>query len=445
MVSWRVLGTIGCLLLAAGHGWAQSATLAEPIAAGDCFEIKLNMKLTGEMRFLKLGDTITLKMEASGNHQLHECVLQMGATGLPDKSARVYDKAEAVIMVGKDRVEKTLRSERKLIVAHRQRDGLLAYCPTGTLTRQELDVTSDHFDLLSVIGLLPGKEVKVGGEPWKITNAAAQGLCSFEGLTGHTLTGKLESVKDNLATFSVSGTANGIDMGASVKLTIDARGQFDLKSKRVVALEWNQKDEREAGPVSPATTVQTKTLLQRKSIEQPSDLTPAALVSIPSGNDTVAASMTQLDFHDPKDRFDLVYGREWQIVSQNEKRLIMRLMERGDFIAQVTITPWTNAGPGKHVTPEEFRTTMNSTPGWELEKELQAGDVPSQVAGRWIHRLSMLGTLDGVGVMQNFYVVASPAGEQVVVAFTMTPKQADKLGARDLSLVTSLEVPSAKK
>jgi hypothetical protein len=43
-----------------------------------------------------------------------------------------------------------------------------------------------------------------------------------------------------------------------------------------------------------------------------------------------------------------------------------------------------------------------------------------------------------MAVIQNFYLVAAPSGEQVVVAVTMTPKQADKLGARDLTLVASL-------
>jgi hypothetical protein len=47
-----------------------------------------------------------------------------------------------------------------------------------------------------------------------------------------------------------------------------------------------------------------------------------------------------------------------------------------------------------------------------------------------------------MAVMQNFYLVAAPTGEQLVLAFTMTPKKADKLGARDLSLVTSVEVPA---
>jgi len=444
MVSGRVLGVIGCLLTAAGACWAQSATLTEPIAAGDCFHVQMEMKLTGQMRVSKAGDALSLKMEAEANHELRERVLILTAAGLVEKSARLYDKAVASITVGQDKMTKVLRPERKLIVAHRLRDGLLAYCPTAPLNRAELDVTSDNFDLLSIVGLLPGKEVAVG-DTWKIAHATAQNVCNFEGLTGHTLTGKLQSVKDGVARFSVTGTADGIDLGALVKLTIDAQGEFDLKTKRLVRLEWSQKDDREAGPVSPATKVETRTLIKRKQIEPSADLSDAALVSIPEGGAAPPSALTQLEHRDVKDRFELTYGREWQIVSQSESRLIMRLMEHGDFIAQVQVTPWERAKKGKHLSVEEFRDAMNSTPGWELEKELQAGKVPSPVDGRTIIRLSLLGKLDGVAVMQNFYLVAIEDGQQVVVAFTLSPKQADKLGARDISLVTSMEVPAPPK
>src|SRR5262249_35022381 len=135
--------------------------------------------------------------------------------------------------------------------------------------------------------------------------------------------------------------------------------------------------------------------------------------------------------------------RDWQTVSQTEEHMVMRLIERGDFVAQVTITPWTRAEKGKHLSADEFRQEMPETPGWEPEQELQTGEVPAQ-GGRWIYRISTLGQLDGNKVLQNFYLVAGPGGDQVVVAFTLNPKQADRLGTRDLSLAASIDFPEPK-
>ena len=57
----------------------------------------------------------------------------------------------------------------------------------------------------------------------------------------------------------------------------------------------------------------------------------------------------------------------------------------------------------------------------------------------------MLGKADGVSVLQNFYLVAGPNGDQVVIAITLTPKKAEQLGSRDLSLAGSIEFAGGKK
>jgi hypothetical protein len=299
-------------------------------------------------------------------------------------------------------------------------------------------LTSEHFDTLALPGLLPGRSVSVG-DTWKVPNGIAQALCNFEGLTEQDLSCKLDEVKDQVARISVKGSATGIDLGALAKLSVDATYQYDLNSKRITHLEWKQKDERDQGPASPATSVQTTVVLTRTAIEKPAVLSDVALVSVPERAEP-PMPLTQLEYRDARDRFDLLYGREWQIVSQGNEHVVMRLLERGDFVSQVTITPWTMAEKGKHLSPEEFRQAMAETPGWEPEDELQAGEVPAE-KGRWIYRISTLGELDGAKVMQNFYLVAGPDGQQVVLSFTMAPKQADRLGSRDLSMAANLDFP----
>jgi hypothetical protein len=421
---------------------AQTCSVAEPIKAGDCFNVRLEMTLKGKLHIQKNGTASDLPLEAAGSHAFDERILALGTSNLPEKSARRYTAARAIIQVASDRSERTLRPERSLLVAQRVKDQTLVYCPAGGLRRSELELTSEHFDTLALPGVLPGKDVQAG-DTWKLANSVAQGLCNFEGLTEHTLTGKLESVSNGVANFSISGTASGIDEGAMVKLSVEATGHFDIASKRLTTLEWRQKDEREQGPVSPASTVETTTKVERKAIDQPNNLSDVALVSVPDKEPPSA--MLNLECADVKGRFELMHPREWQIVSQTPDHVVLRLVERGDFVAQATITPWKSAEKGQHLSPEAFKDAMNSTPGWEPERELQANEVPADGDGRWIYRLSEQGQLDSVAVVQNFYLIAAPSGEQVVVAVTMTPKQADKLGARDLTLVASLVLTANAK
>jgi hypothetical protein len=441
MFAWRLVGAVGLLLAAATAGRAQTVTLAEPVKAGDCFRVQIEMRLAGEMRIQKESQLKTIKLEARASHDYPERVLALGAGNAVEKAARVYETAKAVIGVGGDRTERALRPERRLLVAQRWKDQLLVYSPAGALYRDELELTSQHFDSLALTGVLPGKPVAVG-DTWKVPSAVVQALCLFEGLTEQAVTGKLESVKDGVAAFALTGTASGIDGGALVKTTVEATGRFDLNAKRLVALDWKQKDDRGQGPVSPAAVVETTTTVRRRLIEQPEGLSDVALVSVPDKEPP--APLLNLDYRDPKGRFSLLHGREWQTVAQTDEHVVMRLMDRGDFVAQLTVTPWTAAEKGKHMAPEDFKKAMNETPGWTAETELQASEVPAE-GGRWVYRYSVQGQMDSGPVLQNFYLVAGPGGEQVVLAFTLTPKQVEKLGARDLSVVTSLEVPAVKK
>jgi hypothetical protein len=419
---------------------AQTCTLTETPAVGDCFQYRIDMKLTGEMRFVSEdAQTVPVKLSAQARHAFAERALAVTA-GLVHKSARVYESATASIERGRDRSENTLRPNRKLIVSQRHKDQHLVYSPAGALLQGELEVVSEHFDTLALTGLLPGKAVKVG-DSWKLSHAVAAALCSLEQMTEHKLAAKLDRVTAKEATFSVSGTAAGVCQGAQVKTTVEAAGTFDVTSKRITKLVWKQKDERDQGPVSPASTLQMNVTLSRSTIQQPAGLSDISLVKVPQGFDP-PGPMTNLEYRDPKGRYALIHPRDWFLTAASADQAVLRLMDR-EWIAQVTVTPWTKAKPGEHLSAEQFKTAMHNTTGWRPDRELQSGEIPAQ-GGKWIYRLSVLGQLNGVDVLQNFYLVAAPSGEQVVLAFTLSPKMADKLGARDLSLAGSIEVPAAK-
>lgn len=444
MTSWRVLSSGVLILIAFASARGQNYVLSETPQSGACFQIQLDMKLTGTIR-VRNGDAwVSLPLRATATHAFPERVLEVGPQGLPQRTARHYTTAQASITRGNDHSERTLRDERRLVIVDHSREPFLVYSPSGPLTRQELELTSEHFDTLSVLGLLPGKGVAVG-DTWKISNAVAQALCALEGLTAQDLSAKLVKVDNQVAQIAITGSVNGIDMGALVKLTVDATASFDLSQKHLTALTWKQKDERDQGPTSPASNLEATTTLERTAMELPTKLSDVALISVPDRGADVPAAMVLLTYHDPKDRFDLTYNRGWQVVGQTDEHLVLRLMDNGDLVAQATITPWPNAKAGSHVTPDVFRQQMESTPGWEDQSEQpDGGSARSDDNGNWIYHFSALGRMDGILVMQIFYLIASADGQQTVVAITMNQNQAEKLGSRDVTLVGGLHYPSTK-
>jgi hypothetical protein len=409
-------------------------TLAESSKPGNYSRIVIDLHVAGELLVNQEGQTQRIKIEARGALEFDERTLTLEAS-LPASSARFYHKATMSMSLAGERFEHSLAADRKLVVARRNTSGLFCYSPAGSFTRDELDLVTEHFNPQCLPGLLPGKDVNLN-DAWPIPNAAAQAACQFDGLVKNGLAGKLVEVKNGFAVFTIEGPAEGIENGAKVSLTVNAIGKFDVAAKRIVELIWKQKDDREQGPVSPASRVDATIGLRRTvPAAEPAELSAAALAGV---KDEVPAALTQLRYVDPKDRFRLDYPRDWHITGQTDSHVIFRLLDRGELIAQATITNWKTLQPGAHLAPDEFKKAVANSPSWVVTKVVEDGEVPID-AGRWIYRLTAEGKLDEQPIVQRFHVLAGPKGEHVVVTCSMKPEAAKAVGARDVELVKAIE------
>jgi hypothetical protein len=432
MTAPRLLMSLIVTLAAAGAARAQRVDLTEAPLADRCFRIELAMELKGKITVHQQGETASFPHEAEAHHAYLERVLVANG-GVADKTARHYQKADATISFNKQSSRRTLRPERALMVAHRNRDQMLVYCPKGDLTREEKELT-EHFDTLFVSGLAPGKSVAVG-ESWKLGTPVALALCDLDGLTEHDVTCKLDDVKAEVATVSALGTVSGIAQGAQVKILINAHFRFDTKEKCVTFVEWKQSEQRHQGPVSPAMSADVTIVLKRSPIATPAELNDLALV--PSQVEPTA-ELLNLHYHDAKGRFELQHSRDWHVVSpESSPQLVLRLMDRGDFIAQATVTPWKKADPSDKTTLEQFYDLMKTSPGWHEEKLIEKTELP-EPRGHALYRVTASGAFDDVKAVQSFYLVVSPQGERLIVTFSVVPNQVQKLESRDFELVRSI-------
>jgi hypothetical protein len=426
-----------CVGLAASSGaTAQTFHLAETSREGDCFRLKSETTVTGTLKVGRDGKQVPVKIAAKNEHALLERVLVV-EKGLTRKTVRHYATAVSRASIDNEKMERTLAADRRLIIAQRASDSLFCYSPTGPLSRSELEVVSEHFETLHLPGMLPGRDVRVG-DTWKLDPGVAQSVCLFDGLISHELVGKLKEVSGNTAIVVIEGTAKGIENGALASLNVSASMTYDLSAKRIVGVEWKQKDSRDQGPVSPAAEIDSTTTLKRELLDrEPEELNSSVVAAIPAGYDPPAA-VQQLLHRDPRGRYRLLHGRDWHVVGQTDFHLILRLLDRGDFVAQATVTYWKNAGAGKHMSPEEFERLTAEPANWKVEQILDRSEIPTD-KDRWIYRIAARGELDGTKVVQNFFVVANANGEQMIVTITMKPNAPDRLGTRDLVLVQAID------
>jgi hypothetical protein len=414
---------------------AQTVMLAEAPKPGECSRYTTELTVTGYLIVTQDTAKQPVKVEARGKHRFTERTLT-AADGLPANTARHYEEAAASASVGGEKFDRALAADRRVIAARRSSEGLFCFAPAGPLTRDELDLITEHFNPHCLPGLLPGGPVKVG-DSWPVTNPAAQAACLFDGLIKHTLAGKLTGVAGNVATFTITGSAEGIEHGARVALEVTATGKYDTATGRIVELTWKQTDDRGAGPINPASKVEASVTLRREALPAPpAELADAALAAIPAGD--VPPLMTALQHADPKDRYHVVYPRDWNITGQTDTHLVMRLLDRGELVCQATITAWKKAEPGKHVSADEFKKAVFDTPGWVPGKVLDDGELPTD-AGRWLYRVTAEGRMEDVPVIQSFHLLAGPQGDQVAVTVAMRPEKARAVGTRDVGLVNAIE------
>ena len=446
MATWRILTSFVVGLALTASAGAQTYALSEAALAGNFFDIRLATELAGEIRVHKDDKQVSLPQKVQAQHVFHERVLE-AAEGKPaTRTARYYKEARASLAIGAERSERILRADRRLIAAQRGKDQLLVYCPAGSLTAAELELL-EHFDTLAVTGLLPEKAVQTQ-ETWKVPTAVTQALCHFDGLTDQNLECRLEKIAGDAAQISVRGTASGIDSGASVKSTIQADVTFDCKARHLTALTWKQTDERDQSPTSPAMNFTMTVTMTRTAAAPIPELHDYALTVVPDGP-TPPETMTALVYNDPQKRFDVIYARDWQLVAHTSEFVVLRFLDRGDFVAQATITPLRRVDAGQMLSDEEFKDLVNATPGWEPETEAKVEQLPAP-GGQGpskdytIKRLAAQGSLDGQRITQYCYLVASPQGEQLVVSFTLTPAHVPTLGSRDIALVRGITFSGSK-
>jgi hypothetical protein len=321
-------------------------------------------------------------------------------------------------------------------------EGPLCFCPSGPLTRDELDLVAEHFNPQCLSGLLPGKAVSIG-DTWAIAPAAAQAAGQFDGLIKNDLTGKLTAVADGKATFTIVGTLEGIEHGARVVLKVAATCSFDTGTKQIVAMTWKQQDEREQGPVAPASRVEATVAVTRERLgATPEEIGDAALAAVPKGD--IPAPLTLLRYIDPKGRYAVVYPREWHITGQTDQHLIMRLLDKGEFVAQATFVNWKKAEAGKHTPAEEFKKAVAATSGWTPTRILEDAETTSP-DGRWQYRIAAEGKMEELPVVQSFHLVAGTRGDQTAVMIVMNSDKVKAVGSRDRELVKAVEFPPLKK
>ena len=359
-----------------------------------------------------------------------------GATGRARKVVRHVIQAASAINGEVRPTSAAVRPEVALLIAERRdRDGpVVVVSPAGPLTRSELELVQAVGDPLALADFLPGGPVRLG-QSWRVGAPAVQAVSGYDVLTSHALNATLESVDGTRARVRIKGRVEGSALGGTGLMTCEGFLTFDRRLGWIDRLELNRAETRRPGPIEAGLDVKSTLTLTRQAERPPATLTETALAGIPL---EITPLSQRLLLVAPDGKSSLLHDRHWHAFWDDPKLIVLKRLEGSQVVAQCNITVGPAAGTGRHQDPAQFRDDIRRALRHRFVQFLGAGQVDGDPAGGFRYKVGVQGREGDLGVIWYYYLVASPAGDQLLVTFTLAEQYARAFGDQDAELIGSL-------
>ena len=421
----------------AKHEFPNSRTL------GQIDRVKVEWKVGGEVIDVVDKKEHREKLSVACNLDYEEKTLQVPTKAQDlSTSLRYYQQAEAAEMIGDRSFKPVLRSQRGLIAVRISSQKPLLFCPSGSLTREELELVDVQGNSLLMDRFLPDKPVAIG-DAWQPSEELMAQLLGLDEVGQTDVKCEFMEITDEVARFEMKGNVSGAADGVTASIELKARYRYDLKRKRIDWLGMVVRERRQTSPVSDGldVTSQLQVIIvpaEGTSRLDESDSTDFAL------NPT--AESTRLSHVSKEGGWELLYDRNWHVY-RDQKDLaaaVLRRIEQGEMIAQCNVSALAPGEPDKLVSLEKYQEDIQHALGSDFKEFVEAGQTGDK-ANRRVLRVVVRGSASDLPIMWNYYHIADQQGRQMACVFTFEEKYADRLGKADREIIDSLRFVGTKQ
>jgi hypothetical protein len=291
-----------------------------------------------------------------------------------------------------------------------------------------------------VEALLPTEPVELN-KTWQHDNTVLAALLCLDAISQSDVESTLTEVADGLAKISMAGTLNGAVGGVATEIQLKARYNFDMKSGRVNWFAISIKENRSVGHVGPGLDIVAKLRMQISPNATSDLLSEKELAGLPLDLESAG---TLLSYQSAKSRFGMHLDRRWYFTRDNPDLAVLRLVDRGELVAQCNLSPLKNLKPGERMALAEFQADVERALGKGFGQFLQASE-STNAQGQHVLRVIATGMVAELPIQWNYYLVTSPDGQRVAFAFTLEQNLVERFAEADQSLVDTVEFGSAEQ
>lgn len=431
-----LLAAVGFISLVPAAGRADNAAATHSLQSGrqlgDVTRVEIQIEVGGHVKLTEEQKVRELPMSVVGRMSYHEKLLELGAERL--RGVRHYDRADAVIKIEKGGVKPSLATERRLVAVESDRQRATLFCPNSQLTREELDLLHVQGNSLLLDELLPAEPVAVGGQ-WKHPEWLLAALLGIDAISQSDVRSVLVEIDDATARMELTGSVQGAIDGVATDIELTGRYKFDLASRRITWLAALIKENRSIGHVGPGLNVTAKLQMTIASGQEPAALADAALDGLQL---ELSPEVEYLSYHSRLGGYRFLHDRRWHVMFESSEMLAMRMVDRGELLAQCNGSSIAPLEPGKYADLASFQQDIKKSLGESFGQFVKASETTNPLGNR-VLRVEAVGMASDLPIQWNYYLVTNAQGRQVVFAFTAESSLMELLGGADAAIVDSLE------
>ncbi len=438
----RVL--LACLVLAIcpqSLALADSADTPKHLLAvehmpGELTHVEMRIQVGGDLKLVTdTADPKTLPMSVVATIGFDERLLRVDRSGHPASSLRYYTQAGAVIKVDQGGEKPSLSEAHRLVVANRPPGASpLLYSLGEPISRQELDLIDTAANTLVIEDMLPPQAVAIG-QSWKASDATLAALIGLDAVSFSDVECVLGGVNEGIADLAAAGSVSGAAGGVSTEIELKAKYRFHLQQKRISYFALLIKEKRAIGHIGPGLDTVAKVLMVIHPLDKSQQLTSAAAEKAAR---SPALAEAPLRYTAPGGQFRFDFDRRWYVTGEEPKLTVMRLLDRGELVAQCNISAMPS---GQKTLPSlaEFQRDVQRSLGDKFGQFVSAAEDKTE-RGYQLLRVVANGTVAQLPIQWIYYLVSDDQGRRVSLAFTMEQELVERFAHADRTLVRQLEI-----
>ncbi len=410
---------------------ADLIDLRPPTQPGGCRSVKIVVEVGGKLKLNPDGQEVQhLPLKVAAELAYLERVVGQSRQWHSVKLLRSYQSATAKITLRQAELTNTLREGRRLIAVEPAGQQAVLFSPAGPLTREELELLQTPGSGLALEALLPPRILKLGGH-WQIADDAAGKLLGLDVVNQQNITATLDSAKDGVAVVSLVGKVAGSVGGVSSDIDLKGKLNFNLQQRAVTWLTLAFQENRAIGHAQPGFEALTTLKLVSAPIRPAAELADQALAGLSLA---AGSGQTLLELTNEAARFQLLHDRRWQVMLERQDATILRLVDRGDLIAQCNVSPRPPLGKGEQLTLEGFQDDVKRALGKNFEQVVAGAEEVTD--GIRVLRVVVAGKVGDLPIQWTYYHLSNDPGQRAALVFTIEAGLVEKYPQIDHELIS---------